>query len=87
MVFPTGGGEATNPENMEALYASIRSWGTEEEDKITSPDLKGVGEYRYHVDPNSLSAKFAAVFPEVASLLNFRVEWIVIFNEITQDNN
>ena len=27
VVFPIGGGEATNPENMEALYASVRSWG------------------------------------------------------------
>ena len=31
VIFLTGGGEATNPENMEALYASVRSWGTEEE--------------------------------------------------------
>ena len=23
MVFPTGGGEATNPDNVEALYASV----------------------------------------------------------------
>ena len=30
VAFPTGGGEAIEPENMEALYASIRSWGTEE---------------------------------------------------------
>ena len=29
--FLMGGGEATNPENMEVLYASIRSWGMEEE--------------------------------------------------------
>ena len=29
VVFPTGGGEATKPEKMEALYASVRSWGTE----------------------------------------------------------
>ena len=27
-VFPTGGGEDKIPENMEALYSSMRSWGT-----------------------------------------------------------
>ena len=32
-------------------------------------------------------SNFAAVFPEVASLLNFHVERTVILNEITQDNN
>ena len=32
LVFPTGGGEATKSENMEALYASVRSWVTEKED-------------------------------------------------------
>ena len=32
LVFPTGGGEATKSENTEALYASVRSWGTEEEE-------------------------------------------------------
>ena len=30
VVFPTGGDEATNPEKMEALYASVRSRGMEE---------------------------------------------------------
>ena len=29
-LLPTGGAEATNLENMEALYTSLRSWGTEE---------------------------------------------------------
>ena len=42
MLFPTGGGEATNPENVEALYASVRSWYMEEEDNIPFPDCKGV---------------------------------------------
>ena len=70
MVFPTGGGESTNPENMEALYAFIRLWGTEEEGDIPFPSWKGVYEYWDHVDPNSLSANFVAVFIEVASLLN-----------------
>ena len=29
-ILPMGGDEATSPKNMEALYASMRSWGTEE---------------------------------------------------------
>ena len=33
-VLPTGGGEAKKSENMEALYSSVRSWGTEEEEDI-----------------------------------------------------
>ena len=32
LVLPTGGGEATKSENMVALYASVWSWGTEEEE-------------------------------------------------------
>ena len=44
VVFPTGGGEATNPENIEALYASVRSWGAEEENDIPFPDWKVVDE-------------------------------------------
>ena len=51
LVLPTGGGEATNPEKTEALYASVRSWVTEEEDGITLPSYKGVDEYREPVDP------------------------------------
>ena len=62
MVFLTGGGEATNPENMEALYASVRSWGTEKEYYIPFEEWKEVDEYLYPVDPNSLSANFATVF-------------------------
>ena len=37
MIFPIGGGEATNPVNMEGLYVSIRSGGMEEEDNIPFP--------------------------------------------------
>ena len=33
------------------------------------------------------SANFAAVFQEVTSLLNYRVERTVILNDITKDNN
>ena len=84
MVFLTGVGEATNPEKIEDLYASVRSWSTEEEYDIPFPYWKGVDEYRDPVEPNSLSANFAAVFPEVSSLLNSRVERTVILNDITQ---
>ena len=54
MTFPIGGGEATNLENMEALYASVRSWVKEEEDNITFQIWKGVDKYREPVDPASL---------------------------------
>ena len=30
VIFLTGGGEATNPENMEALYVFVQSWVAEE---------------------------------------------------------
>ena len=69
-ILPTGGGEAIIMENMESLYASIQSWGTEEEDGINFPERKRVGEYRDPVDPTSLLANFAAVLLEVKSLLN-----------------
>ena len=72
---------------MEALYASIRSWGTEEEGNKPSSIRKGVDEYLEPTDPASLSANFAALFPEVASLLNSCIERKVILNEITEDNN
>ena len=62
MVLPTGGGEATNPKNIRALYASVWSWGTEKEEDIPFPFWKGVEEYREPVDPTSLSAKFVAFF-------------------------
>ena len=85
VVFPTGGGESTNTEKTEALYIPVRSWGIEEEDEIPFPDWKGIYEYRDPVGTNSLSANFVAVFLEVASFLNSRVERIVILNDITQD--
>ena len=44
VVFPTVGGEATNPSNMEPLYASVRSWVIEKEDDIPLPDWKVVDE-------------------------------------------
>ena len=69
------------------MYASVRSWSTEEEYDIPFPYWKGVDEYRDPVEPNSLSANFAAVFPEFSSLLNSRVERTVILSYINQDNN
>ena len=42
VVLPTGGGEANNPEKMEAFYASVRSWGTEGEVDIHFPSWKVV---------------------------------------------
>ena len=42
MVFPTGVGEATNPEKMKALYAPVQSLGTEEEGDIHLPSWEGV---------------------------------------------
>ena len=73
MVFPPGGGEAINPENIEALYSSVRSWGTEEEGDIPFTSWKGVDEYQDLFDPTSLSANFADVFLEVSILLNSHV--------------
>ena len=72
---------------MKALYASLQSWGTEEEDNTNLPSWKGVDEYRDPVDTTSLSSNFASVLLEVASLPNYRVELTVILNDITQDNN
>ena len=54
VVFPTCGGEATNPENMEALYVSKRLWGTEELYNIPFLSWNRVDEYRDPVDPTSL---------------------------------
>ena len=86
MTFPSGVGEAITPENMEALYASIQLWAMEEEYDIPFSIWKGVDEYQEPLDPTSLSANFAAMFLEVASLLNTRVELTVILNDITKDN-
>ena len=72
---------------MEALYASIQSWGMREEDIIPFTYWKGVYDCRNPVSPNSLSAKFVTMSPEVAILINSHVEQTVILNEITQDNN
>ena len=44
VVLQKGGGEASKLENMEYEYASVHSWGTEEEDEITFTSWKGVGE-------------------------------------------
>ena len=72
---------------MEALYASVRSWGTEEDEGIPFPPYNRVDEYWDPVDPTSLSSNIVDVFPEVSSLLNYRVEQTMILNDITQDNN
>ena len=53
VVFLTGGGEATNPENMGDLYAFVRSWCTEQDEDIHFLPWKGVDEYRDPVDPTS----------------------------------
>ena len=87
VVLLTGGGEATNLERREDLYESIRSWGTEEGYGIPFPYCKVYDEYQESVEPTSLSAKFAAVFMEVESLLNYCVEQTVILNYIIQENN
>ena len=74
LVLLTSGSEDKNPEKMESLYASVKLWGTEEEEVIYSPYWKGVDEYQYPVDPISLSANFTTVFPEVISLRNSHLE-------------
>ena len=87
MVFSTGGGESTNPENMEALYVSVRSRGMEEEEDTPFTYWKGVDEYQDPVYPTSLSANLTAVFPEVTILLNYHVERTVILNYTNKDKN
>ena len=72
---------------MVALYASVRSWGTEEEEGNPFLYWKGVGEYRDPVVNNSSLDNFAAVFPEVSSLQYSCVERTVILDDINQDNN
>ena len=39
-----GVGEATSPENMEALYEHLRSWGMGEEDSTTFMERNGIDE-------------------------------------------
>ena len=70
VVLPTSGGEATNLENMGALYSSVCSWDTEEEGDINFPSWKGVDEYQDPLEPTLLSAYFADVFPELECLMN-----------------
>ena len=67
VVLPTGGGEATNTEKIEDLYASVQSWGSEQEGNLPFPSWKGVDEYQYPVDLTSLSANFVAVIPPCSS--------------------
>ena len=43
-IFPIWGGEATRLENMEALYASVRTWGIQEEDGTTFTFWNGFDE-------------------------------------------
>ena len=43
-LFSTGGGDITCPENMEGLYASVWSWGMEEEVDLNFPYWKGFDE-------------------------------------------
>ena len=80
-----GVGEATNPEKMEALYDSIRTCGTEEQDNTPFPSCKVVYEYQDTVDLTSLSDEFAALFPEEEILLNACVEWTVMINNTTNE--
>ena len=86
-VFLMGGGGATSPENVKALYAFVCSRDKKEQYNIPFVDWKRVGEYWDPVDPTSLSANFAAMFLEVESLINSFVEWSSILNDITQDKN
>ena len=57
-----------------------------EDNGMPFADWYGVYEYQDPAGPTLLSSNFVAVFPEVASVLNCRVEHIVILNDITQDN-
>ena len=52
MIFPTVGGESTNPENMEALHKYVHSWSTEEYDNIYLPSWNGVDQYCDSVEPH-----------------------------------
>ena len=75
------------PESMAALYASVRTSEEDEVGFISYPEWKGVEEYHDPIDPSSLSANFADIFPDVSKLLNMRTERAILFNDITQDNN
>ena len=55
--------------------------------KIPFTDWNGVDEYRGLIDSTPISANFLAVLLEVSSLLNFYVQWAVILNGITHENN
>ena len=69
------------------MYAYVRSWVTEEYNNIHFPSWKGVDDYQDPFDPSLLSANFLAVFLEVPSVINYHLEWSVILNDITQNNN
>ena len=49
--LPTGGGDYTRTENMEAMYALVRSWGMDEDEYIPLPEYKEVDEYWDLIDP------------------------------------
>ena len=87
VIFPTGRGESTKPEKIEALYAHVRSWGAKEENDIHFPEWRVVNQYRDPIGPTSISSNFAAVFTEVASLLNSLMKRTVILHDITQYSN
>ena len=70
---------------MEALFKSLRSWGSEGEDDTTFPDWNVVYEYHDPIEPTSLSYNFAAVLLEVEIILITCAEQTVILNDITQD--
>ena len=88
VVFQTGGGKATKSEKMEYIYIHPYCHGVQK--KRTAYIFqywKGVDKYQEPIETNSLSYNLADVFPEVASLINSHVEYTVIINDITQDNN
>ena len=58
---------------MEALDESVRSWCMEEDDDMTFPKWRIVGEYRDPIKPTSFLAKFLDVLLELLILLNSRV--------------
>ena len=58
-----------------------------EEGGITFLYCKVFYHYRDLIEPASLSANILALFPAVSILLNYRLEWTIILNEIDQDRN